>query len=1030
LQQALIAGNENNVAAILKLTQLNIALFEKNLKCQTHYGHHILHSAEKYDKNPPRFLMMISHSVKHAFGNSEGKKMLLSLINGKGRDKFRDPKAVTQIIETVFKDVETKQTDTVQKNRSFLNCSLEEGEIVDDSLATFVEKNTATSALMIVEELAEEELKSQKNSDVENKDNKPSGKIIFRGIKNKRFLFFSDKDPQKSGVAIFKLVTPFAGINNKYLDEVSMVMPAKTITVIGAESPQGNVHELIPIDLISTHSNMTQATLVDIIKLDYFTADFYSAKGIPGKSDKVTFVCAGRKEKALVPQPEKGRCVIVCTQNEFKNILIHHNVLLKTDVLVLKEINHPIINQPYNEMGKIAVRRLGIFLAASHWDLAHFMMIDDNIKSIDLKRQDISGNIWDTLFDTLEKQLGHDPCVTLTRHYSLVSAAGQLGSKLFLIDLDKIKNRLNVKGNNNLFLLFPTPKQAHCWGEDYYLQIMLYNMFQPDTQGYRIVDKEVATLIRANKLQNAFRGTGNQAILATHFDSKDAALDHWRVCDPTYSDWVKNTILIFNQIVTNNQARYNLQKEALTEKTPQVATTNPVVDDFMSRILPVRNFRGEFQKSILSTTFTINKPLREYQIDAIKACGKTKHSLAQITMATGCGKTWVQAELGRIAFDILQPGEYIIMVTGRTALVTQMHSDLIAHYQEEGIPADSIIPVSSVNGHIDIKRLHQVLAKDSQPKVLIFCEDSLKNLINDYEHFLSRVRLLLLDEYHDYSNDVIKLPKLIKDKDIFTLGCTATPPNGDPLNTIFQYSLAQGIKDKYLAPIVAESLGTNYSKNIMKDFIQALPKLLVDRKHPRYSGKTNLKSCKGIVFLPSVELCEQANEILRKNDIKSYAIHSHNTHHKKELKQFKESECGVILACQMCRFGFDDRQLAYVIIAQNTPEQSNIIQMVGRGTRKEGDKICYILTFNDICSRIKQLLPTIANPITGLFSPQSAILPRFRLTSSASIVKKVACKDTKNKELENTPSKSKKVDFDARIVEMPSMKKAETSAPM
>jgi superfamily II DNA or RNA helicase len=361
----------------------------------------------------------------------------------------------------------------------------------------------------------------------------------------------------------------------------------------------------------------------------------------------------------------------------------------------------------------------------------------------------------------------------------------------------------------------------------------------------------------------------------------------------------------------------------------------------MREMVESRGFNEAFKQKILSHDFEQTK-LREYQQNAIQAFAKSNELLSQITLATGTGKTYVQAELASLAFSDLKQDEYIILVTGRTGLVTQMREELLRYFlsQNAHIKSEDVIPVSSASRHIAINPLKDfILLKNSGPKILLFCENSLRNLVDAYPEFLSRVRLLMLDEYHDYASDVKKLPNIVKGMDILILGCTATPPKEDPMSNIYTYSMKQGIADGHLDTVKTNSFGAIYTNERIIKIISNLPNTLKTLKHPKYRDKTNLESCKGIIYLPSIEDCDNALKYLQEDGIESYAIHSQNKNADKDMAQFKASDKAVILACQMCRYGFDDRELAYVLIAQNITDPSLVLQMVGRGVRKEGDKV-------------------------------------------------------------------------------------------
>lgn len=86
---------------------------------------------------------------------------------------------------------------------------------------------------------------------------------------------------------------------------------------------------------------------------------------------------------------------------------------------------------------------------------------------------------------------------------------------------------------------------------------------------------------------------------------------------------------------------------------------------------------------------------------------------------------------------------------------------------------------------------------------------------------------------------------------------------------------------------------------------------------------------------------------------------SNNDQCRRDLKQFVEhTQYGVVLCVRMLFYGFNDLNIGTVIIAQNKTDANNlkhinaIKQMLGRACRIKGEKIAYILTFNDIKQNI------------------------------------------------------------------------------
>ena len=172
----------------------------------------------------------------------------------------------------------------------------------------------------------------------------------------------------------------------------------------------------------------------------------------------------------------------------------------------------------------------------------------------------------------------------------------------------------------------------------------------------------------------------------------------------------------------------------------------------------------------------------------------------------------------------------------------------------------------------------------------------------------------------------------------------------------------QGIRDGFLSPVITDKLGCNYSEENVKRLISALPQILTHQYHPGFSDNRTLSKTKGIIYLPSIKLCESALQILRANNIRAFCIHSKNPQYKNELKNFIENETPcVLLAVQMLKIGFDDNSLAWTIIAQNIQENNSghlidIKQEIGRLLRWNLYKKCgYVLSFDNICKIISSL---------------------------------------------------------------------------
>jgi hypothetical protein len=244
-------------------------------------------------------------SVKKAFG-SKGKELLINSISKRARDEFKDYPLVYKMIEENFQT--SKKTECV----IHLHDSLEKDQKKEN------------------DEIGKQS-PIEKESQIEH---------VFRPMSSSLKIRFALSKDKKSQIEVLSLTTkPFAGINSKYLDENPVNAPDKdgSLIVIGESPSQGSIYPLVSIEEKAKEQNIPKKMPIPVsINLACFKADFYSKKDIPNKEDKITFVCAGRKEKALIPQPEQGRSIIVCTQKEYQEALKDYRIFDKADFLVLK----------------------------------------------------------------------------------------------------------------------------------------------------------------------------------------------------------------------------------------------------------------------------------------------------------------------------------------------------------------------------------------------------------------------------------------------------------------------------------------------------------------------------------------------------------------------------------------------------------------------------------------------------------------------------------------------------------------------
>lgn len=772
-----------------------------------------------------------------------------------------------------------------------------------------------------------------------------------------------------------------AGIHNKYLGGH---LPSIPRLVAASSRPGPSPHQRIPFirlaDVIQPNVNRTPYS----IDYDGLTADFYSYDGKEiTREDNVTFVCAGRKENALLPPvTQGGRIVAVLTENELANLA---GLPDGYDILVIKGLQSDYYGN-YNNLGAITSRRIGIFLFAAFCNLPTFMMLDDNIKEVTFEEGSLS------IFHYLARQFKNEVCLTVpTKSFSTSEASRkELGSKFFMIRLDCVRARLN--NDQLLYLLFPEAKCVNYWGEDYYLQIMFDALF-PDQEILATLPQEQIALIRSRQHTNAFLRTGKKAELLP-----ELPIDAFYQFPPEIHRLLSHAISAFNRIVTENEQRYQnklsyIESMDLGSKHTQANGLNHLLsgldyaanDDPMEVSAPElldsytvsidKPFRERFESLTQSTQFK-NESLRGYQQEAIRQVCNMREQKGSLIMATGSGKTRTQCDLARLAYHSAIDGEAIFIVTPYIKLVNQFFNGFIDYNKTSSavnvdlrVPITSVLTISSDGKSCNLS----LITKNSKWKegrsILIFCQASFDKLLAEHPDLMEHCALLLLDEYHEYPKTIQTLDKHSESLGYspFVIGSTATPHIKNDLKPVYTYTRAQGIAERVLAPVISDTLGLDFSDSNLDSVINTLPNFLANLVHPGFCNRQTLTQTRGIIFLPSISHCEQLEKVLNEHGIRCLSIHSKNSKNKEELEKYLgHREPTVLLAVQMLGVGFDDPSLSWIILAIKNVNLMQVEQMVGRVMRRDGEKIGYVLGFNAIIQLVRGLLKSHPQDIVPL----------------------------------------------------------------
>ncbi|WP_165485193.1 DEAD/DEAH box helicase [Legionella rowbothamii] len=745
------------------------------------------------------------------------------------------------------------------------------------------------------------------------------------------------------------------GIASKYLTNIAL--PQRPVPP--ASDSKKTVSQELSFLPVSSLPRSNEPAHRHPIQTSHWEMDLYSLQEHVNPCEITTFVCAGRKENALIPPLTQSRVALICTEEELPVFLAHLSPSF--DLLVIKKMNSQYNGDYQEHLGTITVRRLAAFLFAYEYTLNEFILLDDNIKNLAVPSLQITPS-WHELFGVLKDRLSDIGCISVATGSGRAKASTTLGSKFFMINMARIRELIHEEAH--LFFLFPEATQARKWGEDYYFQIVLDYLFEGNKKrGFSTLPASDIHLVRAIKHRNAFAASG---IKARSFDEPM----NLKNAPPSWQHQVRHAIKSLNNLIEVNRQRHaNYEKFLQQFNLLRCHAAANHIDEKPSAamalsLLKGNDFKTNFYNLINHYDYT-KSALREYQKKAIQQVTQAYQFPSRFVMATGSGKTLIQSTLALMAWHASMENTPVFIVTPHINLVNQFYEDLIrynATLSKKGdalsISNEAVLKLSSDSQSVCLELFGKNRWVKQQKTIIICCEKSFKKLMAQDEAYVTSASLVLFDEYHAYSSQVGRTCTLFAKKDAppITIASSATPPKPDRIpNTLYSMSIQDAFKGAFHASIVACSFNLDYSKANVKILLRCLPDLLQHQYHPGIEGEgLTLAETKGIIYVPSIKVSEQLCAYLLKANIRAYAVHSkvNKKEHDKQLKEFvTHSNAGVLIAVEKLRFGFDCPDLAWEIIARkpnSTQPEQDIEQMVGRVIRKTGNKIGYVLSFQDI----------------------------------------------------------------------------------
>ncbi|MDV6167153.1 DEAD/DEAH box helicase [Flavobacterium sp. DG1-102-2] len=301
-------------------------------------------------------------------------------------------------------------------------------------------------------------------------------------------------------------------------------------------------------------------------------------------------------------------------------------------------------------------------------------------------------------------------------------------------------------------------------------------------------------------------------------------------------------------------------------------------------------------------------------------------------LPTGGGKTVIFSEIAK--YYIQKYSRQVVVLTHRIELCRQ---------------TTSILKKSGINSQAytsDVKRKSRV-----QPDCYVAMIETLKNRIRDKVFNPDAVGLVIIDEAHH--NSFQKL--LDKFKNAIVIGVTATPLSSDitmPLHKNYselivgeaiQSLIAQGYLAKpkaYKYTVELNSLVTaphgDYTV-ASSDLLYASDPML-ELLHTAY--KSHCQGKKTLIFNNGIFTSKRVFQMFSNA---GYPVrHLDNKTPKEErtaiLKWFKETKDAILTSVSILTTGFDEPSVQAVILYRATNSLTLYHQMVGRGSRRTGNK--------------------------------------------------------------------------------------------
>lgn len=325
-------------------------------------------------------------------------------------------------------------------------------------------------------------------------------------------------------------------------------------------------------------------------------------------------------------------------------------------------------------------------------------------------------------------------------------------------------------------------------------------------------------------------------------------------------------------------------------------------------------------------------PHQQRAIDLVREAIRKGAKFPCVVSPTGSGKSLVQAELAKLAFD---KGKRVIVFTNRKILVDQMSRTFSARDIEHGIMQSG---------------KHYTPLTKMMPVKIASIQTFNSWVLESDKHEAPEADMIIVDEIH--SNTATVARKIFEHYPL-AIGFTATPVGlkglCDVLVEAANYSELMNQAPPKIVPcdvyapteVDMDGLKLTNGEYSQKAMIQRVKESNVFGDIMEHWNRLNPWKKPTLVFAPGVkESIHIVDEIFKKQNVDAAHVDGETPEHERKaiFDAFRKGNLTVISSCGVLREGFDAPNATHGILLQVAGKLSTYLQIVGRLLRAHPDK--------------------------------------------------------------------------------------------